>query len=105
MIYDHVAIKSSNIKRSVDWYAENWGAHVLYHDESWGLVMIGETKVSFVLPERHPPHICFEVCDDFIAQKLCNKTFKPHRDGSSSCYVRDPDGNFIEFLRWPEKVQ
>ena len=31
------------------------------------------------------------------------KIFKDHRDKSSSCYIRDIDGNHIEFLKWPKK--
>ena len=46
---------------------------------------------------------CFEVDDSYIDQYLSNKIFKEHRDESSSCYVKDIDGNHIEFLKWPKK--
>ena len=105
MKYDHVAIKTADIPRAISWYVDNWDADVLYIDDTWAVIELGNTKLSFVLTSKHPAHIGFEVDDMFIQKKLSDKTFKPHRDGSSSCYVRDPDGNFIEFLRWPTKVK
>ena len=103
MKFDHVALVSKNVKKSVDWYVNNWNAKILYQDETWGLIEIGETKIAFVIPQQHPAHVCFEVDKNFIAEKLNKNTFKSHRDGSSSCYVRDIDGNFLEFLFWPNK--
>ena len=103
MKFDHVAIVSNNIKKSVQWYVEKWKAEIIYEDETWGLIALGGSKIAFVSPHQHPAHMCFEIDEDFISTKLTNETFKPHRDGSSSCYIRDPDGNFLEFLYWPNK--
>jgi len=103
MIFDHVALVSKNIKSSIAWYVEKWDAKILYEDETWGLIELNGTKIAFVTPTQHPAHICFEVDEQFILDNLNKNTFKPHRDGSSSCYIRDPDGNFIEFLFWPNK--
>ena len=102
MKFDHVALVSKNIENAVNWYVEKWNANILYQDETWGLISIGTTKIAFVVPEQHPAHVCFEIDEDFIANNLKKNTFKSHRDGSSSCYVRDPDGNFLEFLYWPK---
>ena len=105
MTFDHVAIVSRNIKESIDWYVEKWNAKIIYLDKTWGLIEIGNSKIAFVSPHQHPAHICFNVSESFIMEKLSNETFKGHRDGSSSCYIRDPDGNFLEFLYWPNKEE
>ena len=105
MNFDHVALISKNISEAIKWYVEKWEAKVLYQDETWGLISVGESKIAFVTPHQHPAHICFEIDEEFIANKLPGETFKGHRDGSSSCYVRDPDGNFLEFLYWPKKKE
>lgn len=103
MNFDHVALVSKNISRAINWYVEKWNAEILYQDDTWGLIKIGESKIAFVVPHQHPAHICFEIDEEFINKKLSKETFKGHRDGSSSCYIRDPDGNFLEFLYWPNK--
>ena len=59
MTFDHVALVSKNIKKSVTWYVEEWNAEILYQDETWGLIKIGETKIAFVSPRQHPAHVCF----------------------------------------------
>jgi catechol 2,3-dioxygenase-like lactoylglutathione lyase family enzyme len=102
MKFDHVAVISNDISTSVDWYVNKWDAKILYKDSTWGLIELNGTKIAFVTPSQHPAHICFEVDDKFIMEHLKDNTFKGHRDGSTSCYVRDPDGNFIEFLYWPD---
>ena len=102
MNFDHVALVSKNIKHTITWYVEKWNAKVLYQDETWGLITIGQTKIAFVSPNQHPAHVCFEIDKDFIVKNIPDKKFTEHRDGSLSCYVKDPDDNFIEFLFWPD---
>ena len=100
MKFDHVAVKSLDISRSVDWYVQNLSAEVLYQDDSWALVKAYDVKIAFVKPEQHAPHICFEIDELTKAEMMKTKKFKDHRDGSTSCYTTDPDGNCIEFLKW-----
>lgn len=106
MNLDHIAIKSENIKESIEWYKENLEAEVIYEDETWGLASICGTKVAFVLEEMHPPHMCFEVTNEKRKElELEHELFKYHRDGSAYLYVKDNVGNTVEFLVWPEKTK
>ena len=100
MKLDHIALKSNNIKKSIDWYKNMFkDVEILYCDNSWALIDVCGAPISFVLPTQHPPHISFCVDDSFIDNNLKDKVFKEHRDGTISCYVKDPDGNFVEFLK------
>ena len=103
MKLEHIAIKTDNIKESIEWYQENLEAEMLYEDETWGLVSIHGTKVAFVLDSMHPPHICFEVTDEKRKElELVHELFKYHRDGSAYLYMKDNARNTVEFLVWPE---
>jgi len=104
MNFDHVALVSKNISASVEWYNTNLGAAVLYQDETWGLVQVANVKIAFVVSHQHPPHICFEVSEKYAEANLAGKVFKKHRDGTESCYIKDCDGNFIEFLKCPKEI-
>ncbi len=100
MKLDHIALRSKDIKKSIDWYVATFkDVEILYHDATWALINVCGTPISFVSPHQHPPHISFCVDDDYINDNLRDKVFKKHRDGTSSCYVKDPDGNFVEFLK------
>lgn len=104
MKFDHVALVSKNIKCSVDWYKNNLDAQVLYQDNTWGLVQVGGTKIAFVVAYQHPPHVCFEISEEYAEKNLSDRVFKKHRDGTESCYTKDCDGNFVEFLKCPVKT-
>jgi len=98
MKFDHVALKSNNIKRSVKWYKDNLrNVEVIYEDETWAAIKAHGIMIAFVMPHQHPPHVCFSINDN-NKNNFKDKKFKKHRDGTEFCYISDPDGNTIEFL-------
>ena len=100
MHLDHVAINVKNIKRSIDWYKSNFECNILYEDETWGFIEVCGVRIALTINAQHPPHIAFAV------KKLEDLPGKPisHRDGSVSCYVKDPDGNYLEYIYWPSDI-
>ena len=92
MKFDHVALISRDIGVSIAWYKENIeNVEVLYEDETWALINAAGQRVAFA-------HICFLIDESIAQNRFSKKKFKKHRDGTSSFYTRDPDGNIIEYL-------
>lgn len=89
----HVAVAVDDIARAVDWYTKTFQCKVSYQDPTWAMLEFANIKVALVIPEQHPPHIAFTHPE---AEKF--GSLKPHRDGTRSCYVRDPAGNSIEIM-------
>ena len=102
MKFDHVAVNVKDIKASSVWYIENLGAEVLYLDDTWAFLEVNGSKIALTLKSQHPAHICFEITEEERNERFSDKTFKTHRDGSISCYVKDLDNNFIEYLIWKQ---
>ena len=102
MKFDHVAVNVKDIRKSVEWYCRNLSAVTLYVDDTWAFLKVNGTKIALTLASQHPAHICFSIDKDEKIKYFGDKVFKDHRDGSSSCYTTDPDGNFIEYLIWPK---
>jgi catechol 2,3-dioxygenase-like lactoylglutathione lyase family enzyme len=98
--FDHVAINVADVARSVAWYKETLGAEVLYQDASWAFLRAGGAKLALTLPEQHPAHVAYDVGSN--PPEAFFKGAKVHRDGSVSKYVRDPDGNALEWIHYPE---
>ena len=99
---DHIAIVVDNIKESINHYVDNFGCSVIHCDDSWGYLQFENVKLALVLENEHPPHIAFEV------DKMDNDwpiKGKLHRDGSISKYVKDPSGNAIELIEYPQKMK
>ena len=98
MKLDHVALQVEDPTLAANWYKEKFDADILYCDGTWSFVQLDNIKLAFVIKTEHPVHIAFEV-DEF---RPLDKV-KPHRDGSSSIYKRDPWGNIIEYIRYPKE--
>lgn len=88
-------------------FTKNWDG-----DPDWANLSLGDDDLSLVLKEGavHPPHLGLQV--ENLAQleqahahlKAAGVKMGPikgHRDGSSSFYFTDPDGNILEALWQP----
>lgn len=103
MRVDHLAIEAENLAETANWYVRHLQAQVLYRDESWAFLKLGQLKLALVKPGDHPPHLAFAVSaqqlDELSAQH--NQPVQPHRDGTRGIYVKDPAGNAVEFITYP----
>jgi len=101
---DHVAVPSKDIPGAVKFYVETFGAKVLYADQTWAFLRIGQGKLALVTPSQHPPHVALRV-DLPALEAAAAKAGKPidkHRDGTQGIYVEDPGGNVVELIYYPE---
>ena len=88
MIYHHTAVHTNDVASSVSWYIENLA-----------MLLVGGMTLALTLPDKHPPHIAFEV--DSLDKFPCYPNeIKMHRDGSHYYYQEAPDGTVIEWLYW-----
>ena len=97
-VIDHIAIRSKNVESLAEWYTNNFNAEIIYCDSTWAFLQFENIKLAIVNPSQHPAHIAFPV-DSFLEKDVVKK----HRDGSSSCYKKDPDGNIYELIKYEEK--
>lgn len=101
---DHVAVATQDIAGTVRYYQEQFGAQVLYADASWAFLRIGQGKLALVKPEQHPPHVALRV-DAQTLEEVARKRALPidtHRDGTRGIYLKDPSGNVVELICYPE---
>lgn len=100
---DHVAIPCADISASVAFYVEGFGAQVLYKDDTWAFLKLGQGKIALVTPTQHPPHFALRLDEatlDRVAQNV-NKPIDSHRDGTKGIYINDLDGNVVELICYP----
>jgi catechol 2,3-dioxygenase-like lactoylglutathione lyase family enzyme len=89
---DHVAVSVRDVAESVSWYTTHFKCKVVYQDATWALLEFGNVRLAFVIPEQHPPHIAI------LGDPKSFGEPKTHRDGTSSVYIKDPDGTDVEIL-------
>jgi len=105
MLFDHIALETSNIDLVVSWYLSILDdPKVLYQDKTWALIESAGSKIAFVTPGQHPEHVAFriesEIHENLIKTMFPDASWKAHRDGSLSFYARDPSGNIVEFVKY-----
>jgi catechol 2,3-dioxygenase-like lactoylglutathione lyase family enzyme len=88
----HAALRVKDVRQAVEWYRQRFCCEVEYQDGTWAMLKFANVRLAFVLEHQHPPHIAL-LGDpaDFGAPHT-------HRDGTSSVYLKDPDGNNVEIL-------
>ena len=103
MKFDHVAVPSNDIGASVRWYAEHFGARVIYQDQTWAFMDLGGTKLALVSPQQHPPHVAIDVSESELAEasRATGVPIEAHRDGTRGIYIHDPFGNAVELICYP----
>ena len=89
---DHVAVSVANVAQTVEWYKQHFQCRVKYQDETWALVEFANIRLAFVLPSQHPDHFAM------LGDPRAYGQPKKHRDGTSSVYIQDPNGNNVEIL-------
>ncbi|HEX8551529.1 MAG TPA: VOC family protein [Abditibacteriaceae bacterium] len=100
---DHVAVQTADVPKSVRWYVEQFGAEVLYQDDTWAFLRLGQGKLALVTPTQHPPHVALRVDEEQLeaAAAHAGKPIDRHRDGTRGIYIDDLDGNAVELICYP----
>ena len=100
---DHVAVRTTDIPGTAKYYVDTFGATVLYADNTWAFLKIGQGKLALVKPEQHPAHVALRVDLPELqaAAAKANKPIDKHRDGTQGIYLNDPAGNVIELIHYP----
>lgn len=89
----HLAIAVRDVDASVRWYLDNFACRVAYQDATWALLKFANISLALVIPDQHPPHMALA-----LENAARFGTLTPHRDGTRSLYIADPDGNQLEIL-------
>src|SRR5437764_14428480 len=94
MTFDHVAVPSSDIAVSVEWYRAKFGATILYQDKTWAFLNVGGQKLALVTPTQHPPHVAVKVTEQELAAaaQSAGGAIDTHRDGTTGLDIHDPFG-------------
>ena len=93
----HTAIQVKNISKAVSWYTEHFNCNIEYQDSSWAMLKFANTYLALVLSDQHPYHFAITQ-NDLSAYGVASE----HRDGTSSVYIKDADGNRVEMLKLPD---
>ena len=102
--FDHVGQQVPDVAAAVEWYRTTLPeARVLYQDDTWAFVQVGDVKLAFIQQGHHPDHLGWRVSESELEHVAAHygKTIRTHRDRTRSIYLEAPGGRWIEFISYP----
>ena len=115
----HVALRVRDVRAAREFYASLFGMRVVWEPDARNVYLSsGDDNLALheepgATPGGALDHLGFVVATpadvyaaaDALRARGVSLVHEPavHRDGSVSCYCRDPDGNLVQILTLPEK--
>jgi len=103
-IIDHIAVLVDDLKVAEEWYTEKLDGKVTFRDSRYIRMSVSNTNIALI-DKKHYPHPHFGILVENIADlPLEMGEVVYHRDGTTGVYVKDPFGNYLEYI-WYSDAQ
>jgi catechol 2,3-dioxygenase-like lactoylglutathione lyase family enzyme len=104
MIIDHIAVLVDNLDVSQAWYEKHCKATLIFKDHKYRRMKMNNTTIALISKKHYEyAHIGLLVEDKHNFPK--DGEVVEHRDGTTGCYLKDPDGNVIEYIYYSDKIK
>lgn len=103
MKFDHLAVPVEDVAAVIAWFQTmHPDTEVLYQDNEWGFLRVGEVKLAFVNEHQHPAHFAFTVTKEKLHELSLayGQEIVQHRDDTLSFYMTGPEGVCVEFVTY-----
>ena len=102
---DHIAVLVENLDVSQKWYEENCNAELVFEDYKYRRMQMNNVTIA-IIDKKHYEHAHFGILVQDYGNLPSDKgEIVHHRDGTTGCYVKDPDGNVVEFIYYNEECK
>jgi len=100
---DHIALLVDDLDVAEKWYMENLNGHVEFKDQFYTRLRLENVCLALIDKARYPCEhigILVENIEDLPLEK--GEVVK-HRDGTIGVYVKDPFGNYLEYIWYSDQ--
>ena len=106
-IVDHIAIRVDNLEESEAWYCAKLGAEVVFSDHKYKRLKVDNTYIALISKKHYPwPHVAFLVEEkEDLPTTDDGAIITHHRNGTIGAYLKDPSGNYIEYIWYSESCK
>ena len=104
-IVDHIAVLVEDLDISQKWYEKACNAKLVFEDHKYKRLAMDNITVALI-DKKYYEHAHFGILVENYADLPSDKgKIVHHRDGTTGCYVKDPDGNVVEFIYYSSKMK
>jgi len=101
-LIDHIAILVSDLKIAEEWYTENLKGKITFRNEKYIRISVANTNIALI-DKKHYDKAHFAILVDNFNELPLNKgEIIKHRDGTVGVFIKDPFGNYIEYIWYSE---
>jgi extradiol dioxygenase family protein len=102
-IVDHIAVLVDDLAIAEEWYTKRLDGKVTFRDPKYIRMSVSNTNIALIDKKHYPyPHfgILVEKIED-LPIELGEAVY--HRDGTAGVYVKDPFGNYLEYIWYSDE--
>jgi len=102
-VVDHVAILVDDLLVAEEWYTQKLSGKVTFRDPKYIRMRVSNTNIALI-DKKHYPHPHFGILVEKIEDlplELGDTVY--HRDGTVGVYVKDPFGNYLEYICYSDE--
>ena len=97
-IVDHIAVLVDNLEISQKWYEEVCGARLVFSDHKYRRMQMDNVTIALIDKKHYKYNHIGILVHEYANLPSNLGELVQHRDGTTGCYVKDPDGNVVEFI-------
>ena len=100
---DHIALLVDDLEKAEAWYVEHLDAEVEFRDEYYIRLRLENTCVALIDKAKYPKEHIGILIEDIKDLPLEKGEMVKHRDGTIGVYVKDPFGNYLEYIWYSDQ--
>ncbi len=95
---DHIAILVDDLSEAEKWYTDNLSGSVVFRDNKYVRFKIANTCIALIDKKHYPYAHTGILVNDVKDLPVEKGELVEHRDGTLGVYVKDPFGNYLEYI-------
>ena len=100
---DHIALLVDDLEKAENWYMDNLDATVEFKDQFYTRLRLGNVCIALIDKTHYPCEHIGILVEDIKNLPLEKGEIVKHRDGTIGVYVKDPFGNYLEYIWYSDQ--
>ena len=101
---DHIAIRVKDIDKCKEWWENYCNAKCVFSTDTYHRMQLSNTTIALI-DETTYEHDHVGILVNYQENLPKEGTIIKHRDETIGSYVRDPEGNIVEFIYYSPKAK
>ena len=100
---DHIALLVEDLESAEVWYTEHLNAEIEFKDKYYTRLRLENTCIALIDKNKYPYQHVGILIKDIKDLPLEKGEVVKHRDGTIGVYVKDPFGNYLEYIWYSDQ--